>query len=91
MTAIVLLIDVLRILNNAYLQKKAAKTLQPSVFIDKENATTRYNRKWFDIENQINTFVNIVSLNDKNDGSTFLVYQKELFYLVFFIIIPLCI
>jgi hypothetical protein len=54
-----------------HLQKKEeAKTSRPWVFTDKENAITRYNRKSFDIENQINTFVNIVSPNDENDEST---------------------
>jgi hypothetical protein len=68
-----------------HLQKKEeAKTSRPWVFTDKENAITRYNRKSFDIENQINTFANIVSPNDKNDGSTLWVYQKTFFYLGIF-------
>ena len=44
-----------------------AKTLQLWVFPDKEEVTPRYEQKSFDIENQINTFVNIVSPKNKNE------------------------
>jgi hypothetical protein len=46
-------------------QKDWAKLLQLWAFPDKENVTKRYNQKSFDIENQINTFVHIVSPKDK--------------------------
>lgn len=65
-------------------QKDEAKTLQLWAFPDKEGVTPRYAQKSFDIENQINTFVNIVSPKDSNDGNVLLVYQKTFFYLGFF-------
>ncbi|TDD75220.1 pirin family protein [Flavobacterium caseinilyticum] len=65
-------------------QKDPAKTLQLWVFPDTENVTPRYDQKSFDIEDQINTFVNIVSPNDKNDGNALWVYQKTYFYLGIF-------
>ena len=65
-------------------QKDEAKTLQLWVFPDTENVTPRYDQKSFDIENQINTFVNIVSPKDKNDGNALWVYQKTFFHLGIF-------
>ena len=65
-------------------QKDAAKTLQLWVFPNTENVTPRYDQKLFDIENQINTFVNIVSPNDQNDGNALWVYQKTFFHLGIF-------
>ena len=65
-------------------KEEQAKTLQLWVFPDRENATPRYDQKSFDIENQINTFVNIVSPNDMNDGNALWVYQKTLFHLGIF-------
>lgn len=65
-------------------QKDQTKTLQPWVFPDKEDITPRYNQKSFDIENQINTFVNIVSPKDKNDGNALWVYQQTFFNLGIF-------
>ena len=65
-------------------QKEDAKTLQLWVFPDIENVTPRYDQKSFDIDNQINTFVNIVSPNDQNDGNALWVYQKTFFYLGIF-------
>lgn len=46
-----------------------AKTLQLWIFPDKEDITPRYGPKSFDIESQINTFVNVISPEDKNDGN----------------------
>ena len=57
-------------------QNDTAKTLQLWVFPDKEDVIPRYDQKSFDIENQINTFVNIVSPKDKNDGNALWVYQQ---------------
>lgn len=37
------------------------------IFTDKEGVTTRYVPKLFDIENQINIFVNNISAEDNND------------------------
>ncbi|SFF25978.1 pirin family protein [Flavobacterium xueshanense] len=65
-------------------QKEEAKTLQLWVFPDIENVSPRYDQKSFDIENQINTFVNIVSPNDQNDGNALWVYQKTYFHLGIF-------
>ena len=65
-------------------KEEQAKTLQLWVFPDRENATPRYDQKSFDIENQINTFVNIVSPNDMNNGNALWVYQKTFFHLGIF-------
>ncbi|MGZ9735613.1 pirin family protein [Flavobacterium sp. GNP002] len=65
-------------------QKDEAKTLQLWVFPDTENVTPRYDQKSFDVENQINTFVNIVSPKDNNDGNALWVYQKTFFHLGIF-------
>ena len=65
-------------------QKDEAKTLQLWVFPDTENVTPRYDQKSFDIENQINTFVNIVSPKESNDGNALWVYQKTFFHLGIF-------
>lgn len=65
-------------------QKDEAKTLQLWVFPNTENVTPRYDQKSFDIENQINTFVNIVSPKESNDGNALWVYQKTFFHLGIF-------
>ncbi|MFV8379455.1 pirin family protein [Flavobacterium sp. LB3R33] len=65
-------------------QKDEAKTLQLWVFPDTENVPPRYDQKSFDIENQINTFVNIVSPKDNNDENALWVYQKTFFHLGIF-------
>jgi redox-sensitive bicupin YhaK (pirin superfamily) len=60
------------------------KMLQLWVFPDRENVSPRYDQKSFDIDNQINTFVKIVSPNDMNDGNALWVYQKTFFHLGIF-------
>ncbi|MBF2708643.1 pirin family protein [Flavobacterium soyangense] len=65
-------------------QKEQAKTLQLWVFPDKQDVKPRYEQKSFNIENQINTFVNIVSPKDKNDGQALWVYQQTFFNLGIF-------
>ena len=65
-------------------QKDPAKTLQLWVFPETQNVTPRYDQKSFDIENQINTFVNVVSPKDKNDGNALWVYQQTFFNLGIF-------
>lgn len=65
-------------------QNDLAKTLQLWVFPDKEDVTPRYDQKSFDIENQINKFVVIVSPKDKNDGNALWVYQQTFFNLGIF-------
>ncbi|NDP27430.1 MAG: pirin family protein [Flavobacterium sp.] len=61
-----------------------AKTLQLWVFPDKQDVKPRYDQKSFDIENQMNTFVNIVSPKDKNDGQALWVHQQTFFNLGIF-------
>jgi len=65
-------------------QDQKTKMLQLWVFPDRENVIPRYDQKSFDIDNQINTFVNIVSPNDMNDGNALWVYQKTFFHLGIF-------
>ena len=65
-------------------QNDLAKTLQLWVFPDKEDVTPRYDQKSFDIENQINKFVTIVSPKEKNDGNALWVYQQTFFNLGIF-------
>jgi redox-sensitive bicupin YhaK (pirin superfamily) len=65
-------------------QKEQAKTLQIWVFPDKQDVKPRYEQKSFDIENQINTFVNIVSPKEKNDGNALWVHQQTFFNLGIF-------
>lgn len=61
-----------------------AKILQLWVFPEKENVAPRYDQKSFDLESQINTFVTVVSPEDKNDGNTLWVYQQTFFSLGIF-------
>jgi len=65
-------------------KNEPAKTLQLWVFPNKEDVKPRYDQKSFDIENQINTFVNIVSPKEKNDGNALWVYQQTFFNLGIF-------
>lgn len=61
-----------------------AKTLQLWVFPEKEDVTPRYDQKSFDLESQNNTFVNVVSPEDKNDGNALWVHQQTFFSLGLF-------
>ncbi len=65
-------------------QTEPAKTLQLWVFPEKQNVTPRYDQKSFDLESKMNTFVNIVSPNDKNDGEALWVHQQTFFNLGIF-------
>jgi quercetin 2,3-dioxygenase len=65
-------------------QTEPAKTLQLWVFPEKQNVTPRYDQKSFDLESKINTFVNVVSPSDKNDGNALWVYQQTFFNLGIF-------
>jgi hypothetical protein len=49
------------------------------MFPDKEGVTPRYVPKSFDIENQINTFVNNISAEDNNDKNALWSCQKTFF------------
>lgn len=64
--------------------KNRAKILQLWVFPEKENVTPRYDQKVFDIESNVNTFVNVVSPEDKNDGNALWVHQQTFFNLGIF-------
>ena len=61
-----------------------AKTLQLWVFPDTEEVTPRYDQKSFDLEQHKNTFVNVVSPKDHNDGNALWVHQKTFFNLGIF-------
>ncbi len=61
-----------------------AKTLQLWVFPDTEEVTPRYDQKSFDVEQHKNTFVNVVSPKNHNDGNALWVHQKTFFYLGIF-------
>ena len=65
-------------------QTEPAKTLQLWVFPEKQNVTPRYDQKSFDLDSKINTFVNVVSPSDKNDGNALWVYQQTFFNLGIF-------
>lgn len=65
-------------------QTERAKTLQLWVFPEKENVEPRYDQKSFDIENQMNTFVKVVTPEDKNDGKALWVHQQTFFSLGIF-------
>jgi hypothetical protein len=58
-----------------------AKTLQLWVMPEMKNVIPRYDQKSFDIENNLNRFVNVVSPHDKNDGYALWVYQQTWFSL----------
>lgn len=65
-------------------QTERAKTLQLWVFPDKENVTPRYDQKSFDIENQLNNFVTVVTPEEQNDGYALWVHQQTFFSLGIF-------
>lgn len=63
---------------------RPAKTLQLWVFPEKQNASPRYDQKAFDLEQNRNSFVTVVSPFDKNDGNALWVYQQTWFSLGIF-------
>jgi len=65
-------------------KSEQAKTLQLWVFPEKQNVEPRYDQKAFDLENHRNSFVNVVSPFDKNDGNALWVYQQTFFNLGIF-------
>lgn len=65
-------------------EKERAKTLQLWVFPEKEDVEPRYDQKSFDLASKINTFVNVVSPRDKNDGNALWVHQQTFFNLGIF-------
>lgn len=65
-------------------QTDRAKTLQLWVFPEKQNVTPRYDQKSFDLAHEINTFVTVVTPEDKNDGQALWVHQQTFFSLGIF-------
>ncbi len=65
-------------------QSGVAKTLQIWVFPEIQNVNPRYDQKSFNIDNQINTFVNVVAPHDKNNGEALWIYQQAFFSLGIF-------
>ena len=63
---------------NASLNARA-KTLQLWVFPEKQNVSPRYGQKSFDLEGNINSFVNVVSPYNKPNGNALWVYQQTYF------------
>lgn len=61
-----------------------AKTLQLWIFPDEQNVTPRYDQKSFDPENKKNSFINIVSPKDKNDGNALWIHQQAFLHLGIF-------
>lgn len=57
-------------------QSENAKTLQLWIFPEKEDVTPRYDQKSFDLKNNLNSFVNIVSPEDKNDENALWIHQQ---------------
>lgn len=61
-----------------------AKTLQLWIFPEKQNVIPRYDQKAFDLEKSRNSFVTIVSPDDKNDGNALWIYQQAFLHLGIF-------
>ncbi|MEE1897168.1 pirin family protein [Flavobacterium rakeshii] len=57
-------------------ETEEAKTLQLWIFPEKDNVTPRYDQKGFDLEANKNSFVTVVSPEDKNDGNALWIYQQ---------------
>ncbi|MFL9836321.1 pirin family protein [Flavobacterium sp. ST-75] len=57
-------------------ETEEAKTLQLWIFPEKDNVTPRYDQKGFDLEASKNSFVTVVSPEDKNDGNALWIYQQ---------------
>lgn len=62
-------------------QTERAKTLQLWIFPDKMNVEPRYGQKGFDLENNRNSLVNVVSPEDKNDGNALWIHQQAFLHL----------
>lgn len=65
-------------------KSEKAKTLQLWVFPEKENVEPRYDQKGFNLENSRNTFVNIVSPENQNDGNALWIHQQAFLHLGIF-------
>ena len=62
-------------------QTEQTKTLQLWIFPDKLNVEPRYSQKGFNLENNRNSLINIVSPEDKNDGNALWIYQQAFLHL----------
>lgn len=61
-----------------------AKTLQLWIFPDKQNVTPRYAQKAFNLDENKNRLVNIVSPEDKNDGNALWIHQQAFLHMGIF-------
>ncbi|RWX00999.1 pirin family protein [Flavobacterium cerinum] len=61
-----------------------AKTLQLWIFPEEQNVIPRYDQKSFDLEKNKNSFITIVSPEDKNDGNALWIYQQAFLQLGIF-------
>lgn len=57
-------------------QTEQAKTLQLWIFPEKQDVTPRYGQKAFDLQNNRNTFVTVVTPEDRNDGNALWIHQQ---------------
>lgn len=62
-------------------QTEQAKTLQLWIFPEQQNVEPRYDQKGFDLESNRNSFVTIVSPQDKNDGNALWIHQQAYLHL----------
>lgn len=62
-------------------QTERAKTLQIWIFPEKQSVQPRYDQKAFNLEQNRNMLVNVVSPHDKNDGNALWIYQQSFLYL----------
>jgi len=65
-------------------QTEQAKTLQLWIFPDKQNVAPRYDQRSFDLESRRNSFVTVVSPEDKNDGGALWIHQQAFLHLGLF-------
>jgi redox-sensitive bicupin YhaK (pirin superfamily) len=62
-------------------QTERAKTLQLWIFPDKQNVEPRYDQKGFNLEENRNKLVTVVSPEDKNDGNALWIHQQAFLHL----------
>lgn len=62
-------------------QAEQAKTLQLWIFPEKENVEPRYDQKGFNLEENRNSLVAVVTPQDKNDGSALWIHQQAFLHL----------
>ena len=65
-------------------KEDAAKTLQLWIFPNKQDVNPRYGQKAFDLENNIGSFVNIVSPQEHNDGNALWIHQQAFLHMGIF-------